>query len=162
MSAARLFFVDSSVVRKQERTFFKLTGVVDRLQSKGRNVRLAVAAVVYTEMVFAYRREHGVKFDGEMIVANLSDRNVDVVPLDQTAGELVAAVLASWFPTHEEWGVAKKTAANLDWHIAAHAMSVDDATLLVHDAHVEFSKVERKATLKSVLEQLEQELAALA
>lgn len=162
MSSARLFFVDSSVVRKQERTFFKLAGVVEQLQSKSVDIRIAVSAVVYTEMLFAYRRQHGERFDGEMIAATLRDRNVEVVQLDQRAGESMAAVLARWFPTNDGWNAEKKTSGNLDWHIAAHAMSVEQATLLVHDKRVEFSKVERKAELADVLEALQQELAALA
>lgn len=162
MNSARLFFVDSSVVRKQERTFFKLARVVEQLQAKEVDIRIAVSAVVYTEMLFAYRRQYGSGFDGEMVAANLKDRNVEVVQLDQSSGASTAAVLARWFPTNDGWNAEKKTSGNLDWHIAAHAMSVEQATLLVHDKRVEFSKVERKAQLANVLEVLEQELATLA
>ena len=145
MSSARVFFVDSSVVRGQERSFFKLTSTVEQLQARGCEIRITVFAVVYTEMVFAYRRGARVSFDGTMISENLKDRGVEVVTLDQVTG---GASLRCWQAGSraENWDVAKKTSGNLDWHIAAHAMSVEGATLLVHDKGVEFSKVERKSS----------------
>ena len=160
MSGVRWILADSSVVRNRWKQFFDLASVVQQLRTKEKPIVLVVPAIAHTELVFALRREHGSTFNPQMVVDGLKRREVVVESLDQPAAERVATILASWFPTHDDW-LSAKTNGNLDWHIAAHAMSIDGATLLVHDKGVEFSKVERKATLDAVLAELQQELATL-
>jgi hypothetical protein len=157
--SARVILADSSVARSWP-TFAKIASMVQRLREAGRDLRLVVPAIAHTEIVFALRRKKGAGFDAQQVMGPLQQRGVVIEALDSAAAEKVATVLSLWFPNDDAWKAAK-TNGNLDWHIAAHAESLENATLLVHDKGPEFANVSKPISADALIAQLDAEFASL-
>ena len=156
---SRVILADSSVARSWP-TFARIASMVKLLRDAGKDLRLVVPAIAHTEIVFALRRKKGAGFDAQQVIGPLQQRGVVIEALDREAAEKVATVLSLWFPSDDAWKAAK-TNGNLDWHIAAHAESLENSTLLVHDRGPEFARVSNPITADALISQLQDELASL-
>jgi hypothetical protein len=137
-------YFDTNAIRGRSATnvgaFNHFCKQIKRLRTYDMNApRVCVFSVIYFEMAHQLRREIA-NFDDAIITASLKTNDVDIVALDGVTAQSCARELHGWFPSHQQWQDAKKSAndkATIDWLISTH-IAANNSVLVSDDSGVEF------------------------
>lgn len=143
--------------------FFDFCDAVDRLREEARDplaISVVVPTLAYIEALHDLRTSLGATpFDRGQVERTLARKKVVVAAFDGDTAMSASAVLHRWFPSHDEWRLAKRARclevlclrdapgqsglATIDWVIAAQAEAAG-WVLVTSDAGAEFAHVTRK------------------
>ncbi len=149
----------------------KLLGLADRvnLVNLGRpaesRLTLCVPALVHAEHVAQERRRLGAAFRPAEPIQVLTRKNVTILSFEADDAELSAAAIVGWFPSKEDWRLAKgqrvaqalgvpcppsvpPVPATLDWYLAAQSAG-RGWWMITDDRGHEFQHLSRRARVST-------------